>query len=116
MRFAHRLRGLVNRGRLAVAGLLRQRDRAFPHGSRLPHLSGTGQHQSLVVRHPVLRLLSGSASDFAVHSRLVALEKREIVAGDQKFRDFQFALCSPPQSIRGFREPVEEKIVDSKSS
>jgi len=46
------------------------------------------EHQSLIVRHPVLRVLSRSASDFAFHSRLVALKKREVVTLDQIFRDF----------------------------
>ena len=68
-----------------------------------------------MVRHPVLRVLSGSASDFALHSRLVALQKREIVTDDQKFRDFQFALRRPLQGLRGLCEPVEEKIVDGKT-
>ena len=54
-----------------------------------------------MVRHPVLRVLSGSASDFAIHSRLVALQKREVVTDDQKFRDFQFALRRPLQGLRG---------------
>ena len=111
MRFAHGLRGLVDRGSFAIAGLLRQRDRALPHGSRLPHSTGTGEHQGLIVRHPVLRLLSASARDFAVHSRLVSLEKRQVVTGDQKFRDFQFALRRPPQDIRGLREPVQKKVM-----
>src|SRR6516164_5959646 len=113
MRFAHRLRSLVNRGRLAVAGLLRRRDSAFPHGPSLPHSSGTGEHESLMVRNLVLRVPFWSASDFALHSRLVALQKREIVTIDQKFRNFEFALCAQPQAVRGLREPVETQIVDS---
>ena len=52
---------------------------------------------------------AGSASDFAFHSRLVAREKREIVTGDQKLREFQFALRSPLQGIRSLCEPVEAK-------
>ncbi len=75
-----------------------------------------GEHQSLIVRHPVLRVLFGSAGDFAFHSRLVALEKREVVTEDQKFRDFQFALRRQLQGLRGLCEPVEEKIVDGKTS
>ena len=104
------------RGSFAIAGLLRQCDRALPHGPRLPHLSGTGEHQGLIVRHPVLRMLSASARDFALHSRLVALEKRQVVTGDQKFRDFQFALRRPLQDIRGLREPVQEKIVNCQTA
>src|SRR6516165_10570676 len=113
MRFAHRRRGLVVRGRLAVAGLLRRRDRAFPHGPSLPHSSGTGEHESLMVRNLVLRVLFWSASDFALHSRRVALQKREIVTIDQKFRNFELALCAQPQAVRGLREPVETQIVNS---
>src|SRR5436305_254931 len=115
MRFAYRLRSLVIRGRLAVAGLLRRRDSAFPHGPSLPHSSGTGEHQSLMMRHRVLYVRAGNASDFALHSRLVALQKREIVTIDQKFRNFQFALCAQPQAVRGLREPVETEIMDSDS-
>ena len=65
------------------------------------------------MRHPVFRVLRGRARDFAFHSRLVALEKRQIVTGDQHFRDFQFALRGPPQGIRGLCVAVEEKIVVS---
>src|SRR5215469_3801541 len=115
MRFAHRRRGLVVRCRLALAGLLRRRNGAFPHGPSLPHSSGTGEHQSLMMRYRVLYGRSGSASDFALHSRLVALEKREVVADDQKFRNFEFALCAQPQAVRGLREPVETEIIDSDS-
>jgi hypothetical protein len=115
MRFAYRRRGLVVRGRLAVAGLLRRRDSAFPHDPSLPHSSGTGEHESLMVRDLVLRVLFWSASDFALHSRLVALQKREIVTIDQKFRNFEFALCAQPQAVRGLREPVETEIIDSDS-
>src|SRR5215831_15796027 len=115
MRFAYRRRGLVVRGRLAVAGLLRRRNGAFPHGPSLPHSSGTGEHQSLMMRYRVLYGRSGSASDFALHSRLVALQKREIVTNDQKFRNFDLALCAQPQAVRGLREPVETEIVGSNS-
>src|SRR5215471_9856825 len=114
MRFAYRCRGLVVRGRLAVAGLLRRRNGAFPHDPSLPHSSGTGEHESLMVRNLVLRVLFWSASDFALHSRLVALQKREIVTIDQKYRSFEFALCAAqPQAVRGLREPVETEIIDS---
>ena len=115
MRFAYRLRSPVNRHRLAVAGLLRRRDSAFPHGPSLPHSSGTGEHESLMVRNLVLRVLFWSASDFALHSRLVALQKREIVTIDQKFRNFEFALRAQAQAVRGLREPVETEIMDSDS-
>src|SRR6516225_12325740 len=115
MRFAHRLRSLIIRGRLAVAGLLRRRDTAFPHGPSLPHSSGTGEHESLMVRNLVFRVLFRSASDFALHSRLVALQKREIVTIDQKYRTFEFALCAQPQAVRGLREPVETEIMGSDS-
>src|SRR5215471_17032137 len=115
MRFAHCLRSQVYRGRLAVAGLLRRRDSAFPHGPSLPHSSGTGEHESLMVRNLVLRVLFWSASDFALHSRLVALQKREIVTIDQKFRNLELALCAQPQDVRGLRELVETQIVDSDS-
>jgi hypothetical protein len=111
MCFTHRRRGLVNGGRLAVAGLLRQRDRVFPHRPRPHYSSGTGQHQSLMVRYPVLRMLSGRASNFPVHSSLVAFQKREVVPYDQKFRDFQFALRRQLQGLRRLFEPVEEKTV-----
>ena len=68
------------------------------------------------MRHPVLRLqVSASPIDFAFHPRFVALEKREIVAVDQKIRGFQFALRSPPQRSRGFCEPAKRNIVDNKS-
>jgi hypothetical protein len=87
MRVAYGLRGRVDRRDLSPARLLRQRDRVVPHGPSLQHSSGTGEHQSLIVRHPVFRVLFGSARDFAIHSRLVALEKREIVTGDQYCRE-----------------------------
>ena len=38
-------------------------------------------------------MLSGSASDFPFHSRLVTLQKRQVVTVAQHLRDFQ--LCGP---------------------
>src|SRR5262249_24012659 len=114
MRFAYRRRGLVVRGRLA-AGLLRRRDSAFPHRACLPNSPGTGEHQSLIGRHPGLHARSQSWSDFAVHSRLIALEKREVVTEDQKLRKLDVAGRSLPQGILGLREAVETEIIDSDS-
>jgi len=40
--------------------------------------------------HPVLdAVLPACARNFVLHSRLVALKKREVVTEDQKFRDFR---------------------------
>jgi hypothetical protein len=58
-------------------------------------------------------MLSASARDFAVHSRFVALEKRDEVTEDQRFRHFQFAFRRPLQGLRSFRKPVQEEIVKS---
>ena len=49
VRFAYGLRSLVDGDFFALACLMCQCDRALPHGSRLPHSSGTGQHQRLIV-------------------------------------------------------------------
>ena len=61
------------------------------------------------------RCCSAGARDFALHSRLVALKKREIVTEDQKIRDFQLALRGSPQAIRCLPEPVKEDIVQSET-
>ena len=53
-------------------------------------------------------MLLASERDFAFHSGLIAFKKRQIVAGDQKFRHFQLAIRGPLQTIRGFRKPVQE--------
>jgi hypothetical protein len=99
-----------------VAVLLRQFDRMLPKDSRVSHLSGTRQDQGMVVRNPALRLqVSASPIDFAFHPRFVALEKRDIVAADQKIGGFQFAVGSPLQCSRSFCEPAKRNIVDSKS-
>src|SRR5262249_16626340 len=109
-----RLRGLVDRGSFAIAGLLRQCDRASPHGPRLLHVTGTCEDQGLIVPHPVLdAVLSAGARNFAVHSRLVASKKREIVTVAQHFRDFYFSLRGLPQDICCLREPVKQEIVVS---
>ena len=68
-----------------------------------------------MVRHLVLGVLSGSARDFAVHSRLVALQKRQVVTVAQHLRDFQLVVRGPLQGIRGLSEPVERKIVGGKT-
>jgi hypothetical protein len=113
MRFARRLRGLVKGRAFVLAGLERHCNRALPHRPRLPHSSGTGEHHSLVVRHPVLHMLFASARDFAFHSSLINLKKSQVITGDQKFRHFQFAIRGPLQTIRGFRKPVQKKVVSS---
>jgi hypothetical protein len=116
MRFAHGLRAPVDRGSFAIPDLLRQCDCALPHGPRLLHLTGTREHQGLIMPHPVFdAVLSAGARNFVLHSRLVALKKREIVTEDQKFLDFQFALRGSPQDIRCLPEPVKEDIVQSET-
>jgi hypothetical protein len=101
MRFTHGLRALVDRGSFAIAGLLRQCDCAFPHDPRLLHLTGTREHQGLVMPHPVLdAVLPAGARNFVLHSRLVALKKREVVTEGQKFRDFR-AVRDLPGARRG---------------
>jgi hypothetical protein len=53
--------------------------------------------------------------DFAFHPRLVTLEKRQVVAVDQKIRELHLALRDSPQRILGFYEPAKRHIVDSKT-
>src|SRR5947209_3770460 len=60
-------------------------------------------------------MLSAGALDFTFHSRLVALEKSEVVTGDQIWRDFQFALSGAPQDFRRLREAIEQPIMQSQS-
>ena len=74
------------------------------------------QDQGLIVRHPVFSLpVSARPIDFAFRPSLVTLEKRQVVAEDQKIRDLHLALRGPPQHSRGFCEPAKRHIVDSKS-
>ena len=111
MRIAYRLGGVVQGGIFPLAGLLRHCDRALPRGARQLHLSGLGKHHGLIVRHPVLDMLSASAHDFALHSGAVAVDKRQIVTGDKKFRDFQFPRRRPLQDDGRFCKAVQEEIV-----
>ena len=61
-------------------------------------------------------MLSAGARNFALHFRLVALKKPEIVTEDQKFLDFQFALRGSLQGLRCLPEPVKEDIVQSETA
>jgi hypothetical protein len=116
MCFAHCLRGLVNGRLFTVAVLLRPFDRMLPKDSRVSHLPGMRQYKGMVVRHPTLRLqVSASPIDFAFHPRFVALEKRDIVAADQKIGGFQFAVGSPLQCSLSFCEPAKRNVVDNQS-
>src|SRR5262249_18299041 len=116
MRLAYRRRALENRGPFEQTGLLRRRDRAFPHGSRLPHFTGTGENQRLMVRHLVFDMLFRGASDFSFHACLVTLTKCQVVTLDHKSRKFKFAPRRLPQGIRGLGEPVEPEVVVSETS
>ncbi|MFL6450495.1 MAG: hypothetical protein ACJ746_22870 [Bryobacteraceae bacterium] len=98
MRVAYRFGGLVEGGIFALAGLLRHCNGALPHSMRRSHLPGLGEHHGLVVRHPVLDMLSSSAYDLALHPGAVVVDKRQVVTGDEKFRDFQFPRRSPLQN------------------
>src|SRR5262245_43772309 len=75
------------------------------------HSSGTREHQSLIVRHPVLSVLGGSASDFPIHSRLVAPEKCEIVTCDQHFRELQLAPGRTTQRTLSLCKPVQRSVM-----
>jgi len=63
---------------------------------------------------PRARRRYGSARDFAIHSRLVDFKKRHLVPGDQKLRNFHFAVRGSLQDTRGFSKPVHLKIVCGK--
>src|SRR5262252_8626103 len=69
-----------------------------------------------MMRHLLLRMLSGSASDFTLHPCLIAVKKSKVVTGGEKIRAFELPFRGHLEGLGGLCEAVEEKIVESNAS
>ncbi len=113
VRIAYRLRGVVEGGIFVAcrpAAPLRWR---APTCMRQPHSPGSGEHHRLIVRHPVFDTLSASAHDFALHSGVVTVEKRQVVTGDKKSPGFP--VSAPPPAARDRPLPRSDQGKNSES-